>query len=232
MNLVVLSGSGISAESGIPTFRGNGGLWEGHPIHEVASPEAWKLYPERVLRFYNERRKAIINANPHAGHLALVELEKYFNVQIITQNVDDLHERAGSSNILHLHGEIRKARTTKPPFTTYEISGSELNLGETCANGYQLRPHIVWFGEQVPAIPEAEVICQQADIMIITGTSLQVYPANLLVYEAPRSCPIYVVDPSAPPIKSALHPIEYIQQPASIGLPALVDKLTSLYSSK
>jgi len=231
MNLVVLSGSGISAESGIATFRGNGGLWEGFPVHEVASPEAWELDPERVLRFYNERRRRILSAIPNAGHLALASLEKYFNVVIITQNVDDLHERAGSANILHLHGEIRKARSTKNPDEIYEIAGTELNLGEVGADGYPLRPHIVWFGEHVTAIPEAEAICQQADIMIVTGTSLQVYPANLLVYEAPPTCPIYVVDPSAPSIESSHHQIEYIQKPASIGLPALADRLMSLYNS-
>lgn len=231
MNLVVLSGSGISAESGIATFRGNGGLWEGHSIYEVASPEGWKAYPEKVLQFYNERRRDILRAKPNAGHLALVGLEKYFSVSIITQNVDDLHERAGSSNILHLHGEILKARSTYDPEKIYPIAESELNLGDYCEAGHQLRPHIVWFGENVEAMPAAEVLCQQADLMIVTGTSLQVYPANLLVYEAPGSCPIFVVDPTAPIIESANHFVEYIQKPASIGIPELAQRLIERYRS-
>jgi NAD-dependent deacetylase len=230
MKLVVLSGSGISAESGIQTFRGKGGLWEGQPVHEVATPEAWIENPQKVLKFYNERRAGIIQAKPNPGHYALVELEKHFDVYIITQNVDDLHERAGSSKILHLHGEIRKSRSTLYSDAIYDISGESLNWGDACPKGHQLRPHIVWFGESVEAMPEAESICQKADLLIVTGTSLQVYPANLLVYEAPKSCPIFVVDPEAPKLQKSKHIVEYIRLPASIGLPELTQHLIQKFS--
>jgi NAD-dependent deacetylase len=230
MKLVVLTGSGISAESGIQTFRGNGGLWEGQPVQEVATPEAWIQNPQKVLKFYNQRRAGVIQAKPNPGHLALVELEKFFDVSIITQNVDDLHERAGSTQILHLHGEIRKSRSTLYSDAIYDIPGESLNWGDLCPNGHQLRPHIVWFGEAVEAMPEAESICHTADVLIVTGTSLQVYPANLLVYEAPKSCPIFVVDPEAPKLQKSKHSVEYIQLPASIGLPALAVRLIQTFS--
>ncbi len=230
MKLVVLSGSGISAESGIQTFRGSGGIWEGQPVQEVATPEGWVRNPKKVLKFYNERRAGIIQAKPNPGHYALVELENHFNVSIITQNVDDLHERAGSKNILHLHGEIRKSRSTLYSDAIYDIAGESLNWGDTCPNGHQLRPHIVWFGETVEAMPEAESICQQSDLLIVTGTSLQVYPANQLVYEAPYACPIFVVDPEAPKLQKSKHSVEYIQLPASIGLPELTHRLIQKFS--
>lgn len=193
--LVVLSGAGISKESGIPTFRDNDGLWKSYKFSEVASPEAWREDPQLVLDFYNFRRKVAIEANPNHAHFALKELEKYFNVKIITQNVDDLHERAGSTNILHLHGEIRKARSTKDESLVFDINGSSLNLGDLCPLGYQLRPHIVWFGESVPAIIEAVKIVETADVFLVIGTGLQVYPAAELIEYVPPKAAKYLIDP-------------------------------------
>lgn len=225
MNLVILSGAGISAESGIQTFRGKGGLWEGQDVTTVATPEAWHKDPKRVLRFYNERRAGVLSAKPNAGHLALVALEKKFKVSIITQNVDDLHERAGSAHILHLHGEILKARSTGNPAYVVDWKKPNLLMGDTCPEGFQLRPHIVWFCEAVEAMPEAEDLVSQADILIITGTSLQVYPAAGLVHCTPLHCSIYVVDPIAPEISLRGRSIEIIQNTAAEGLPMLVKKL-------
>jgi len=165
--IVVLTGAGISAESGCRTFREMGGLWQEYDITEVASPYGWEKNKELVLKFYNERRKQLLETGPNAGHLGLVELEKYFDVEIITQNIDDLHERAGSKNILHLHGEIRKARSTADPGLVYDIEGWELKLGDKCENGSQLRPHVVWFGEAVPAIGNAMRIAEKADIFVV-----------------------------------------------------------------
>ncbi len=170
--LVVLTGSGISAESGIRTFREMGGLWEEYDVHEVASPQGWANDMDLVLRFYNERRKQLLNAKPNAGHTGLAELEENFDVEIITQNVDDLHERAGSSKILHLHGELKKVRSTHDPSLVYELDGWELKKGDTCEKGFQLRPHIVWFGESVPLIEDAVEITQKADAFAVIGTSL------------------------------------------------------------
>ena len=175
--LVVLSGAGISAESGIKTFRDMGGLWEEYDVSEVATPAAWERNRELVLRFYNERRKALLSAQPNAAHLAIAALQKEYDVDIITQNVDDLHERAGSKNILHLHGELRKARCTVNENEIVDIDGWELNEGDLSKSGHQLRPHIVWFGELVPAIEQAIPIVHAADILLIIGTSLNVYPA-------------------------------------------------------
>lgn len=194
--IVVLSGAGISAESGIATFRGAGGLWEGHPVEEVATPEGWARNPELVLEFYNQRRKDVIEAKPNLAHIILAELENSFDVQIITQNVDDLHERAGSTQVMHLHGEIRKARSTKNPQHIETINGAELNLGDTCPNGFQLRPNIVWFGEDVPLIQSAAEVCAEADVLIIIGTSLNVYPAAGLRHAVPLGTTTYVVDPN------------------------------------
>jgi len=193
--IVVLTGAGMSAESGIKTFREMGGLWEEYDIMEVASPQGWQNHPEVVLEFYNQRRKQLLECKPNAGHIILAELEKHFDVDIITQNVDDLHERAGSKNVLHLHGELRKVRSTGNPDLIYELDGWELNLGDTCEKGYQLRPHIVWFGESVPNISKAEKICQTADIFLIVGTSLNVYPAAGLIYAVPSEIPVYYIDP-------------------------------------
>jgi len=196
--LVVLSGSGISAESGILTFRDMGGLWEKYDVTEVASPIAWARDRSLVLRFYNERRKALLDAEPNAAHFGLVDLEEHFEVRIVTQNVDDLHERAGSKNILHLHGEIRKAQCSNDLHKVYDIEGWELKEGDLCEDGHQLRPKIVWFGEAVPAIEEAVPIVQSADILVVIGTSLNVYPAAGLVNYTSPGTPIYVIDPGQP----------------------------------
>ncbi|MEZ4800460.1 MAG: NAD-dependent deacylase [Flavobacteriales bacterium] len=196
--LVVLTGAGMSAESGIATFRGADGLWENHRIIDVASPEGWHKNPELVLEFYNQRRKQVIASEPNKGHRILAELESDFDVHIITQNIDDLHERAGSSKILHLHGEIRKVRSTLDPSLIYEMEGWELKKGDKCERGSQLRPHIVWFGEEVPMIEPAAHICAQADLFLIVGTSLQVYPAAGLIHYTPLGIPKYIVDPSIP----------------------------------
>lgn len=193
--LVVLTGAGISAESGIATFRDAGGLWEGYHIEEVATPEAWKKNPSLVQKFYNERRLSVINAQPNEAHLELVKLELNFEVIIVTQNVDDLHERAGSKNILHLHGEIMKSRSTANENLTYEVTNSLINMGDKCALGSQLRPHIVWFGEAVPMMDNAVKQVNEADILVVIGTSLQVYPAaGLLHYFSPQK-PLFLVDP-------------------------------------
>ena len=223
--LVVLSGSGISAESGIQTFRGMGGLWEQYNVTDLASPEAWQRNPELVLRFYNERRKKVIEAMPNNGHNILAELEKHFSVIIITQNVDDLHERAGSSNVLHLHGEIRKSRSTKNASFIYNIDGWELKLGDKCEKGYQLRPHIVWFGEAVTEIERAAQIISTADLFVVIGTSLQVYPAAGLLNYSPESIPKFLIDPD-----EAIHSsgFEHIRENASIGVDVLKKKLTAL----
>ncbi len=198
MKLVVLSGSGISAESGIRTFRDMGGLWEEYDVMEVASPRAWELNRELVLRFYNERRRALADVHPNAAHLGLAALEEAFDVHIITQNVDDLHERAGSSKILHLHGELKKARCTMNEDEIVDIEGWELKEGDLSSGGYQLRPYIVWFGEPVPAIEEAIPLVNAADILLVIGTSLNVYPAAGLINYKRHDTPIYVIDPGEP----------------------------------
>lgn len=195
--LVVLTGAGISAESGIKTFRDDNGLWKNHRFEELATPNAWRKNPELVLEFYNVRRKNVVNAQPNDAHLILTDLEKYFDVQIITQNVDDLHERASSTNILHLHGEIRKARSTMNENLVYEIKGSELNIGDLCEKKSQLRPHIVWFGESVPNFQIATEIASEADIFLIIGTSLVVYPAASLLEYVPNNAPIFIIDKNA-----------------------------------
>jgi len=185
----------MSAESGLKTFREMGGLWEQYDVTEVATPEAWYRNPELVMRFYNERRKQLLEAVPNPGHYGLVKLEEFFDVGIITQNVDDLHERAGSSDVLHLHGELRKARSTRDSLLVYDIDGWELKLGDKCEKGSQLRPHIVWFGEAVPNIERAVPVVQSADIIAIIGTSMQVYPAAGLIYYAREGIPVYLIDP-------------------------------------
>ncbi len=197
--IVVLSGAGMSAESGISTFRDSNGLWENHRIEEVASPIAWKRDQELVLRFYNIRRKQLFEVSPNAAHKALVALEKDYDVHIITQNVDDLHERAGSSNVLHLHGELKKARSTVDPSLIYTLDHWELKTGDLCEKKSQLRPHIVWFGEGVPEFEHAVKIASTADIFIIIGTSLVVYPAAGLINFVDEDCPKYLIDPKAKP---------------------------------
>ncbi|MFT3740922.1 MAG: NAD-dependent deacylase [Breznakibacter sp.] len=224
-NLVVLSGAGMSAESGLKTFRDADGLWENHRVEDVATPEAWQRNPLLVLEFYNQRRKQLLECGPNAGHRGLVELEKHFHVSIVTQNVDDLHERAGSKHVLHLHGELKKARSTVNPSLVYELEGWQLNWGDKCEKGSQLRPHIVWFGEAVPAIEDAAYIVGQADILVIIGTSLNVYPAAGLIHYAQSHVPVYVIDPGAPNFFPGPH-IEHIRKGASEGVAALIEKLT------
>ena len=224
--LVVLSGAGISQESGLKTFRDMGGLWEQYDVTEVASPEAWQQNPELVLRFYNERRKQLWEARPNAGHIGIAELEEWFDVEVITQNVDDLHEQAGSSRVLHLHGELRKARSTVDPSLIYVLKHWELNLGDNCEKGSQLRPHIVWFGESVPEIENAARIAQEADIFVVVGTSLAVYPAAGLVNYAKQGIPVFVIDPHKPAVFQ--DKVEYIQEKAGRGVEILKTKLQKL----
>ncbi|HRS38424.1 MAG TPA: NAD-dependent deacylase [Bacteroidia bacterium] len=227
--LVVLSGAGMSADSGIRTFRGADGLWENYRIEDVATPMAWQRDPELVQRFYNERRKQVLEAQPNEGHLALARLEACFDVRIITQNIDDLHERAGSSSVLHLHGEIRKSRSSLDPSLTYPIEGWELRMGERCAKGSQLRPHIVWFGEMVPLLPEAAHLVSTADVFLVVGTSLAVYPAASLVDYVPVAAERFVLDPEIPD-----HLMGYtaIRSSAASGLPTLALQLIETYTTK
>lgn len=222
--VVVFTGSGISAESGIKTFRDTGGLWEEYNIADVATPEAWHKNYKLVLQFYNQRRKQILESVPNIGHVALKRLEEKFDTYIITQNIDDLHERAGSKNILHLHGEITKSRSTLDPNLVYPIDGWEIKPGDTCAKGSQLRPHIVWFGEQVPAMEEAMQITRKADIFIIIGTSLNVYPAAGLKNYTKYGIPTYLIDPHADEI-AGLSTVSVIRETACSGVPKLVDQL-------
>lgn len=227
--IVVLSGAGISAESGIPTFRDANGLWEGHDVMEVATPEGWRKNPQLVLDFYNQRRKAALAVQPNAGHQALADLEKHFEVAIITQNVDSLHERAGSSNVIHLHGELCKARSSVDERLIYTVDGWEIKWGEKCEKGSQLRPHIVWFGELVPMMEVAMEETLQADIFIVVGTSLLVYPAAGLLDYADDIIPKYVIDPNLPqiPHRDNLH---LIQETATKGLPKLAQTLIENYA--
>ncbi|MCB8995265.1 MAG: NAD-dependent deacylase [Bacteroidales bacterium] len=218
--LVVLTGAGISAESGLKTFRDMGGLWEEYDVSEVASPEGWEANMELVLRFYNDRRRQLLTAKPNDAHIALVALEKYFKVQIITQNVDDLHERAGSKNVLHLHGELNKAQSTGDPELIYNIKGKDIKKGDCCEKGHQLRPYIVWFGEPVPAIEEASEICRSADIFLVVGTSLNVYPAAGLVNYVPSGVPLFLVDPQAVKIPQG-RKLTLIREKAGSGMQKL-----------
>ncbi len=222
--VVVISGAGISAESGLKTFRGADGLWRGYRPEEVASPEAWRRDPELVLDFYNERRRAVREAKPNAAHRALVELERAYDVRIVTQNVDDLHERAGSSRVLHLHGEIRTARSTKDPALVTPLGDGDINLGDRCALGSQLRPHIVWFGEPVPAMEEAADLVREADVVLVVGTSLVVYPAASLVFEARKDARRIVVNPEIPDM-AVRGGFEAVAKPATVGVPEVVAKL-------
>src|SRR5690554_1670079 len=195
--LVVLTGAGMSAESGISTFRDSGGLWDKYPVEQVATPEGFRANPELVLNFYNVRRRELLGTKPNAGHYGLADMENDFDVHIITQNIDNLHEQAGSSRVLHLHGELMKARSTGDDSLIYDIDPlhCDIRLGDLCEKGFQLRPHIVWFGEAVPLIPEAEEITHGADIFVIIGTSLNVYPAAGLLNEVKRNIPVYLIDP-------------------------------------
>ena len=222
--LVVFTGAGISAESGIKTFRDSGGLWEEYDIHEVATPQAWEKNKALVLDFYNKRRKQVLEAKPNDAHYALVELEKKYDVHIITQNIDNLHERAGSKKVLHLHGEIIKSRSCINPSLVYDIKGSELKLGEKCEKGSQLRPHIVWFGEMVPEMDMAYVIAEKAEIFVVVGTSMAVYPAAGLIDYIPSEVPKYLVDPSDVKI-NGIDNLFIIKEKASTGLMKLVNEL-------
>lgn len=227
--IVVLSGAGISAESGVSTFRDVNGLWRNHRIEEVASPIAWRNDMDLVLEFYNIRRKQLFEVEPNAGHKALVDLEKYFDVEIITQNVDDLHERAGSAKVTHLHGELKKVRSTVDESLVYELNHWELKKGDLCENGSQLRPHIVWFGEAVPNISNAAAIVRQADILIVIGTSLVVYPAAGLIDYAPEDVPVFYVDPNAEQ-QAYRSNLTTIAEKAGVGLPKLADQLIREYA--
>ena len=219
--IVVLTGAGISAESGISTFRDNNGLWRQYRFEEVASPDAWARDPQLVMDFYNMRRKQLYEVEPNAAHFALAELEKNFRVRIITQNVDDLHERAGSTDILHLHGELKKSRSTLDESLVYNIEGWELRLGDLCEKGSQLRPHVVWFGEPVPNIMTATSIIRKADIVMVIGTSLKVYPAAGLLQYAPSSAVKYLIDPAAEP-EYYVRNLTVIKEKASVGVPKLI----------
>jgi NAD-dependent deacetylase len=222
--VVAFTGAGISAESGLKTFRGDGGLWEGHRVEDVATPEAWAKNPALVLEFYNQRRQQVRAAQPNAAHKALVDLEEGYDVRIITQNVDDLHERAGSRNVLHLHGEVLYARSTRDPSYTRHLGDADIAVGDLCPLGSQLRPHIVWFGEMVSAMDEANEIVAEADIFLCIGTSLQVYPANSLIFAAPRRARRIVVNPEIPDMVSA-DLCECIATSACEGVPTLVASL-------
>ena len=221
--LVVLSGAGISAESGLRTFRDSDGLWEGYNIEDVATPRAWKKDPRLVLEFYNYRRKNVLDAQPNAAHVGLAGLEKDFDVTIITQNIDDLHERAGSTNVLHLHGEIFKMRSERDHQLVYEIKG-DIKIGDKAEDGHQLRPHIVWFEEPVPMIEEAIPVVRNADLFVVVGTSLVVYPAAGLVNYASRNIPKYIIDKRIP-YTSELTNITTIEKPATEGVKDLISLL-------
>ncbi len=226
-NLVFLSGAGMSSESGIRTFRDSGGLWEEYDVTEVATPMAWMKNRDLVLRFYNERRAQLAVSEPNAGHIGLAKLEKYFNVQIITQNIDNLHERAGSTKVLHLHGELTKARSTADPSLIYDIGYKAIKPGDKCEKGSQLRPHIVWFGEAVPMMDEAVRITSAADFFVVIGSSLNVYPAAGLIEYAPEKAPLWLIDPKV--VNVPVHrKIEVITEPATKGVEILSEKLKGL----
>ncbi len=222
--IVVLTGAGMSAESGLKTFRDANGLWEGHDVMEVASPQGFARNPELVFEFYNQRRRQLLEVAPNTGHTALVDLENHFEVQIITQNVDNLHEKAGSSNVLHLHGELLKVRSTVNEAHVLDWT-KDLNLGDLDESGHQLRPHIVWFGEMVPMLEPAIEITAKADILIVIGTSMQVYPAASLINYVAHGTPIYFIDPRPSIRESDFENLTIIPKTATLGMPELVNKL-------
>jgi len=225
--LVVLTGAGISAESGIATFRDSGGLWEGHQVEDVATPEGWYKNPALVLEFYNQRRKKALDVKPNRGHEILVELEKQFDVIVITQNVDNLHERAGSSHVIHLHGSLFESRSTADESLVYPIQGWELKLGDVCEKGSQLRPNIVWFGEMVPMIEVAAHHASEADIFLVVGTSMVVYPAAGLIHYVPVESPKFVVDPKIPEVGSIPY-VTMIADKASTGMEKVKKQLLEI----
>lgn len=218
-HLVVLSGAGISAESGLKTFRDSDGLWNGYDVYEVASPQGWHKNPQLVLDFYNARRKDVAAAQPNAAHIGLAELEKDFEVTIITQNIDDLHERAGSTKVLHLHGEIFKMRSVADEDIVFDIR-VDINLGDKAADGAQLRPHIVWFGEAVPMMEKAAALLHHCDYFVVVGTSLQVYPAASLLYYAPAFLPKFIIDKKIP-VTEKMNNLHIIEMPATEGVAEL-----------
>lgn len=222
--LVVLTGAGISAESGIPTFRGADGLWEGHDIMDVASPQGYAKNPALVLDFYNKRRQQLAEVKPNKAHQLLGELEQHFDIHIITQNVDDLHERGGSTKVLHLHGLLTKARSSIDETLVYDIGTKPINLGDVCDKGSQLRPHIVWFGEAVPAMEEAMAITATAEIFVVVGTSLQVYPAASLLFYVNDTLPKYIIDPNIPEANTVKN-LTKIEATASKGMAKLCELL-------
>jgi NAD-dependent deacetylase len=228
--LVILTGAGMSSESGIRTFRDSGGLWEEYRVEEVATPEAWAADRNLVLRFYNERRRQLMDARPNTGHLGVAGLEKYFNVRVITQNIDDLHERAGSTSIVHLHGELTKARSTKDPSLIYDIGYKDILPGDTCELGSQLRPHIVWFGEPVPMMDKAVEIASGADIFAVIGSSLNVYPAAGLINYAPEKASLWLIDPKEVQVPVD-RDVEVIRKGASEGVRVLIEKLLAIYGT-
>ena len=215
--LVVFTGAGVSAESGIRTFRESGGLWEEYDIIDVATPEAWTRQPKVVLDFYNARRRQVLKAEPNRAHTIIAELENEMDLQVITQNIDNLHERAGSTHVLHLHGEIMKAKSSLDPNLVYNIEGEEIKWGERCELGSQLRPHVVWFGEEVPAMQEAGQITASADVLLVVGTSLNVYPAAGLLYMTRPEARIIVIDPGEPLIPDQKN-ITWIREKAGKGM--------------
>ena len=223
--VVVLTGAGISAESGISTFRDSDGLWEQYRVEDVATHEAYLRNPELVLNFYNERRRQLFQVKPNEGHRQLDRLEEKYDVQIITQNIDNLHEQAGSTHVLHLHGELTKARSDRNDNLIIDIGDRDIHLGDKAPDGAQLRPHIVWFGEAVPNIEPASEMCEQADYFIVVGTSMNVYPAAGLIHYVPRSAPCFLVDPKAVPIS---RPITIVQEKAGTGVKKVVDQLLAL----
>jgi len=226
-NIAVFTGAGMSAESGLKTFRDMGGLWEQYRIEDVATPEAFARNPDMVMEFYNMRLKQLRAAKPNAGHIALAKLESHFNVHIVTQNVDDLHERAGASKVLHLHGELTKCRNIHSDKEIYDMPEHGLKTGDCCPDGYQLRPHIVWFGEMVPAMQEAERLVRQADLLLVVGTSLNVYPAAGLIYCTKPRCSVIAIDPE--PLNQLYNQdnFRFIKGKASQELPNLVEELIS-----
>jgi NAD-dependent deacetylase len=229
--LVILTGAGMSSESGIKTFRDSGGLWEEYDVTEVATPGAWLKNRDLVLRFYNERRRQLAGCRPNEGHTGLAELEKYFNVHIITQNIDNLHEQAGSTKILHLHGELTKARSTSDPTLIYDIGYKDINPGDKCEKGSQLRPHIVWFGEEVPMMDNAVKITQTADIFVVVGSSLNVYPAAGLLSYAPENASLWLIDPKDVAVPG-YRKVEVIKEKASTGVAVLTKRLLEIYPIK
>jgi NAD-dependent deacetylase len=226
-NLIILTGAGMSSESGIRTFRESGGLWEEYDVTEVASPMGWFRNRDLVLRFYNDRRTQLANCEPNAGHFGVAGLEKHFNIHVITQNIDNLHERAGSTKVLHLHGELTKARSTADPSLVYEIGYKDINPGDVCEKGSQLRPHIVWFGESVPNLDEAIKITSTADIFVVIGSSLNVYPAAGLIDYAPEKASLWLIDPNDVYVPVNRN-VEVIKEPASKGVEILTSRLLQL----